>query len=271
MELSVIDDRNAALPPWILDLDGVMWLGDTPVPGSVGAVEELRRRGRRVLFVTNNSSSTIADYLAKFVRIGLTVSADDLCTSAQAAARLIEPGQTALVCAGPGVTEALTERGIRAVHDLGGTENDPIDAVVVGFHRDFDFERLRLAHLAVRRGARLIATNDDATYLTPSGPIPGGGAIAAAVSYACGRGPEFAGKPYPASVKLARERLGFAPDEGSTIVMVGDRPSTDGAFARALGSRFALVLSGVTARGDLPVDPSPDFVADDLAALVRLG
>ena len=101
-----------------------------------------------------------------------------MITSAQAAAFLVEPGETALVCGGPGVVEALEERGVTAVR-----EGDA-DAVLVGFHRDFDYERMRVASEAVRRGARLIATNDDATYPTPDGPIPGGGAIVAAVATA---------------------------------------------------------------------------------------
>jgi 4-nitrophenyl phosphatase len=112
----------------------------------------------------------------------------------------------------------------------------------------------------VRDGARLLATNDDATYPTPDGLIPGGGAILAGVSTAAGVAPEVAGKPHRPMAALVRDRVG---DEG---VMVGDRPDTDGRFAVALGYRFALVLSGVTTT--LPVEPAPDSVAVDLATLV---
>ena len=101
------------------------------------------------------------------------------------------------------------------------------DAVVVGFHRDFDYERLRVAARAVRRGARLIATNDDATYPTPDGPIPGGGAIVAAVAYATG----VTRRSWPAS-RTARWPTSCAPSAAPTGTMVGDRPDTDGAFAR---------------------------------------
>ena len=90
-----------------------------------------------------------------------------------AASALVEPGERVLVCAGPGVVEALTARGAVPVRD------GDADAVLVGFHRDFDYERLRVASRAVRRGARLLAINDDASYPTPDGPIPGGGAILA--------------------------------------------------------------------------------------------
>jgi 4-nitrophenyl phosphatase len=175
---------------------------------------------------------------------------------------LLEPGQTALVCAGPGVDEALERRGVHPIRD------GDADAVIVGFHLDFDYGRLRAAHAAVRNGARLIGTNDDVTYPTPDGPIPGGGAILAAVVAATGKTPEIAGKPYAPMAGLVHELAGAGPH-----VMVGDRPDTDGRFATTLGAPFALVLSGVTTTDDLPVTPEPTFVSADLRSLVdaRLG
>ena len=245
---------------WILDLDGVLWLADEPIAGSAEAVAGLRRAGERVLFLTNNSSARVGDYLEKLARFDIAVAEDDLVTSAQAAATLLEAGQTALVCAGPGVEEALAARGVRTVRD------GEADAVVVGWHRDFDYERLTAAARAVWGGARLIGTNEDATYPTPEGQIPGGGAILAAVATAGGVEPVVAGKPHPPMVALVHERLGGDLD-GS--IVVGDRPSTDGRMAVALGVPFNLVLSGVTKKEDLPVDPVPARVASDLAALVN--
>ena len=245
---------------WILDLDGVLWLADEPIPGAPEAVARLRERGQRVLFLTNNSSARVGEYRDKLARFGIAVAEDDLVTSAQAAATLLEPGETALVCAGPGVEEALAARGVRTVRDGGA------DAVVVGWHRDFDYERLTAAARAVWSGARLVGTNDDPTYPTPEGQIPGGGAILAAVATAGGVEPVVAGKPHPPMVALVRERLGGDLD-GSMVV--GDRPSTDGRMAVALGVPFDLVLSGVTKKEDLPVDPAPARVAPDLAALVN--
>jgi 4-nitrophenyl phosphatase len=220
----------------------------------------LRDRGERVLFVSNNSSARVDEYLAKLERVGVPAGVDDLVTSAQAAASLLEPGATALVCAGPGVEEALRERGVHAVR------SGNADAVVVGWHRDFDYEGLTRAAKAVMAGARLIGTNDDATYPTPQGLIPGGGAILAAVATAAGVEPTVAGKPHAPMVELVKTRLGGDVD-GSTVV--GDRPSTDGLFAAALGVPFALALSGVTKEGDLPVDPEPTEIAADLSSLVR--
>jgi 4-nitrophenyl phosphatase len=241
---------------WLLDLDGVIWLAGEGLPGAADAVAALRAAGERVVFVTNNSSVRLADQESALANVGIAAEGDVL-TSAQAAARLLEPGQTALVCGGPGVVEALDARGVTVVDD------GAADAVVVGFTRAFDYDLLRRASRAVREGARLIGTNDDATYPTPDGPIPGGGAILAAVATASGREPVVAGKPFAPMAGLARALVGDGPH-----TVVGDRPSTDGRFAVELGARFALVLTGVTGAHDLPVEPPPDVVADSLAALV---
>jgi HAD superfamily hydrolase (TIGR01450 family) len=241
---------------WILDLDGVVWLANEPIPGAADAVERLRATGERVCFVTNNSSQPVGEQERKLGAMGIPAEGDVL-TSAMAAALLLQPGQTALVCAGPGVDEALERRGVHAVRD------GDADAVVVGFHLDFDYGRLKAAHAAVRAGARLIGTNDDVTYPTPEGPIPGGGAILAAVVAASGVEPVVAGKPYPPMAALVRQLAGDGPH-----VVVGDRPSTDGLFAVTLGAPFALVLTGVTTPSDLPVTPEPETISPSLAALV---
>ena len=177
-----------------------------------------------------------------------------------AAAGLVAPGSLVLAAAGPGVVEALERRGARVVRER--TEEVP-DVVVVGLHFDFDYERLRVACDAIRRGARFVATNTDATYPTPDGLIPGGGALVAAVAAASGQAPEVAGKPHEPMAALVRSTLGADVD----MIMVGDRWDTDGLFAHTLGCRFGLVLSGVTHAVDVPSDPAPDLVAADLATL----
>ena len=240
---------------WALDLDGVIWLGDQPIPGSAEAVARVQRSGRPVMFVTNNSSVPVGEVEAKLARHGIEAGGC-VVNSAIVAAELVEPGETALVCAGPGVEEALLARGVTVVRD------GDADVVVVGYHRDFDYGRMTVAATAVRRGARLLATNDDATYPTPDGPIPGGGAILASIVTASGARPVIAGKPHRPMIDYVRTRLGAAG------VMVGDRPDTDGRFGRALGYHSVLVLSGVTQQGDLPVDPAPDLVCRDLADAV---
>lgn len=240
---------------WVLDLDGVVWLDDQPLPGAAEAVTRLRAAGERVLFVTNNSSVRIADQEAKLAEQGIP-AIGDVVTSAVVAAGLVAPGERAFICAGPGVEEAVLARGALPVRD------GDAEVVVVGYHRDFDYDELDRASRAVRRGARLLATNDDATYPTPEGPVPGGGAILAAVATAAGVAPVVAGKPYRPMADHVRALV------GPSGVAVGDRPDTDGRFARALGFEWVLVLSGVTRPADLPVDPAPDRVELDLAAAV---
>jgi 4-nitrophenyl phosphatase len=249
----------------ICDLDGVVWLAHDPIPGSVDAVARLRTAGRRVVFVTNNSSLRRADQEASLAAIGITATGD-VFTSAAAAAGLVGPGERVLVCGGAGVAEAVGAVGASVIagDDEAGAD---ADAVVVGFHREFDYERLRIAATAARNGARLIATNDDATYPTPDGPIPGGGAILASVATAAGVVPVIAGKPYPPMVDAVLDLLG-RPDPGRLLV-IGDRASTDGRFAAALGAPFALVRSGVTA-ATVEVDVPVAIDAPDLAAVVTV-
>jgi 4-nitrophenyl phosphatase len=253
-----------ATPVVCCDLDGVVWRGDDPIPAAAVGIAQLRAAGLRVTFVSNNSSSPVSDVVAKLARCGVPAEPRDVITSAMAAAwllaRSLRPGARVLACAGPGVREALAEVGLTAV------DRGPADAVVVGFHREFDYDALDRASRAVREGARFVATNLDATYPVPGGLIPGAGSLVAAIATAAGATAEVAGKPAAPTVGLIRERFGPAG------LVVGDRPSTDGALADALGWPFALVLSGVTAAvappgGEAIPKPPPPFVGDDLGAL----
>ena len=251
---------------WVLDLDGVVWLGDQPIPGAAEAVAALGERGERVLFLTNNSSMTVGEYMAKLERHRIPAKPHDIVTSAQAAAQVVGPADRVLVLGGPGIVEALEQRGVVdiTVAGSGARAEARYDAVVMGWHRAFDFSMLEEVTAAVFAGAALIGTNSDATYPTPHGLIPGSGAILAAVAYATGVTPVVAGKPNRPIADLVLERLGRAP-----AVVVGDRADSDGAVARAMGCRFALVLTGVT-KDPSTADPTPDLVAADLAELVRL-
>lgn len=248
----------------LCDLDGVVWLSHEPIEGSVDAIERLRSTNRRVLFVTNNSSAPIADHEAALAAIGIDARGE-VVSSAMAAAELVDRHERVLVVAGPGVHEAVTARGAVAVGPRAG-DATRVDAVVVGFHRDFDYEAMRIATTAVQQGARLIGTNDDPTYPTPDGPIPGGGAILASIVTATGATPTIAGKPNAPMARAVAARLAWRTMQLSVALVVGDRPDTDGLFARTLGADFALVRSGVTAPGSrVDVDASLD--AADLAAI----
>jgi HAD superfamily hydrolase (TIGR01450 family) len=247
---------------WVLDLDGVVWLAGTAIPGAAEAVRRLHDAGDTVAFVTNNSGPTLADHVAKLDRVGIAVDAGELLTSSQAAASLLEAGSRAAVVGGPGVTEALETRGVIVVPAA-----DHPAAIVVGRSLRLDFDELTAATKAIRAGARFIATNTDATFPTPQGLEPGAGALVAYLEVASGTKAEVAGKPHQAAADLLRDRF------GTPGLVVGDRPDTDGAFAQSLGAPFALVLSGVTRSTDLPVSPEPSITEPDLAAVVasRLG
>ena len=243
---------------WAIDLDGVIWVGEEPVPSSAEGVAELRERDEAIVFITNNSSQPVQAYVDKLESMGIPADVDEVITSAQAAASMLEPGTTALVCGGEGVEAALRERGVETVRD------GDADAVVVGWHKEFDFDRLTAAFTAVHNGARLIGTNDDATYPLPGGKlVPGGGSLLAAVAVAAGVEAEVAGKPNQPMAELVRERV------GDVDIVVGDRPSTDGLLARRLEARFALVFSGVTEEDQVDEDDPPDETAPDLVTLVR--
>ncbi len=243
---------------WVVDLDGVIWLASNPIAGSAVAVERLRAAGIRVLFATNNAATTSGALIDRLAAAGIHAEKQDLVSSAQAAATLLEPGARAFLCGSDGLREALDDRGVEVV------TQGPADAVVVGWTRSFDFDLLAASMTIVRSGARLIGTNDDPTYPTPAGLIPGAGSILAAVAKASQVEPEVAGKPYAAMASLVRDR---APD---TALVVGDRPSTDGLFAKTIGVGFALVHSGVTPATHGKIDPEPDLESDNFDGVVDL-
>ncbi|MGO9335285.1 MAG: HAD-IIA family hydrolase [Acidimicrobiales bacterium] len=248
---------------WLLDCDGVVWLAEQAIAGAREAVTTLRASGHRVVLLTNNSFPRRSDHLAKLERMGMPTDPADVLSSAMAAALLLEAGERALVLGGPGIVEELMARGVTSVRPGTGREVGPVDAVVVGMDPSFDFSSLAAAATALRAGARLIGTNDDPAFPTPAGMLPGAGALLAAVARAGEAAPIIAGKPYPPTVALVRERI------GEVEIVVGDRPSTDGLLARRLETRFGLVLTGVTPAGHGQLDPEPDLEASDLLALAH--
>lgn len=243
---------------WVLDLDGVVWLAGRPIAGVDEAVARLRGAGVRVLFATNNSAPTRAQLHKSLAHCGITADDADLLRSSDVAAGMLAPGSTALVVGEDGIIEALGSRGVTVVPE------GPADAVVVGITRSFTYDDLTRASAAVRAGARLVATNEDATFPTPEGLVPGAGALLAAVATASEATPEVAGKPHPPTADAIAARV----PRGELRTVVGDRPSTDGALAAQLGVPFALVLSGVTPPGADPAGTGAAATAKDLRTLV---
>jgi glycerol 3-phosphatase-2 len=257
-----------AFQRFVLDLDGVVWTGERPVPGSPETIRALRDAGKRVAFVTNNSSQTPEAYAAKLAALGAPAEPADVVTSADAVALLLEErlpalrGRRALVIGGPGLAARLEEIGLR-VDD--GEDPTRCSVVVVGLDRDLTYEKLRRATLAIRAGALFVASNADATMPAPDGLWPGAGAIVAALRTATGVEPLVAGKPEPLVLEVAGRRLGGGP-----ALVVGDRADTDVLAARAAGWPSALVLSGATGVAELAAAPAwPDFVLRRLADLTE--
>lgn len=255
-------DRYRAV---LLDLDGVLYRGDRAVPGAAEAVAELRRAGTQIVFLTNNSARTPEQVAAGLRGLGVEATSDEVVTSARPAARLVAgdgASTTAYVIGEDGVRTALAEAGVEVVD--GAPER--VDAVVVGWDGDVGYDELRMASVLVRRGARLVATNDDASYPAPGGELwPGAGAILAAVETAAGVTATVAGKPhrplFDEALKLAGTR---------EAVMVGDRVETDVVGAARAGIDAVLVLSGASTRADLVgLDRLPVAVGADVGVLLE--
>jgi 3-hydroxyisobutyrate dehydrogenase/2-hydroxy-3-oxopropionate reductase len=253
----------------IVDLDGVIWLGATPIDGAAETIAELRANGIRLLFLTNDPQSSAAEQAARLHAIGIPASRSDILTSAAATARYLA-AHTALAEAD------LFAIGSAALHDelraegfqlLEPSEARRARAVVVAGHDGFDYAELRAATTAVLAGAQLYATGRDAVFPTRDGPLPATGAILAAVETATGARATVIGKPEPYVFEIARDAL--APCE--RVAVVGDHLVSDIAGAKRAGLEAILVLSGTATEDEIASAPiQPDLILPSLAAL-RLG
>lgn len=255
-------------PPFdglVCDLDGVIYRGDEAIPGSAAAIAAMRDRGVRILFCTNNSRSTVADYVEKLASFGIEIGEEEVLTSAIVTAGVLQergfPGKTAIVVGGEGIRDALAEVCISVKDDPAITA---ADLVVVGWDPDFTYDAMRRASVAVRRGATLVATNNDPSFPAADALWPGAGAILASIETASGAKAEVMGKPFSPMMEQATRRL----DGATHIAAVGDRPDTDLAGAMARGWTTILVLSGVTSASQAKrLDPQPDLVLGSIAEL----
>jgi len=247
----------------VLDVDGVLVRGTVAIRGAAEALDRIRSAGAAIAVATNNATRTPQEVARVLGEAGLRVSPDEVVTSSQAAATLLEPGTRCLVIGMEGLRSALEERGCVLVREPADAE-----AVVVGLDTGLVWDDLRRATAALRVGADFIATNGDLTFPSPEGLVPGNGAIVAALVAASEREPVYAGKPAAPMLRAAAARLG-----GGRPLMVGDRLETDIAGAAALGWPTALVLTGVSTAAEAErFSPAPTVVADSLSALVdRLG
>lgn len=224
---------------FLLDMDGVIYRGNQLIPGADRFVARLRRDGIPFRFLTNNSQRTRRDVALKLCRLGLEADADDVFTCAMATARFLakqKRGCTAYVIGENGLAAALHHNGVTVV-------DDDADYVVVGEGRTFNFEMIERALRLIEKGARLIATNPDATCPTDAGTRPGCGAIVAMLEKATGREAFSVGKPSGVMMRMAQDELGV---RSTGTIMVGDTMETDILGGVGMGYRTVLVLSGHT-------------------------
>lgn len=259
---------------YVFDLDGVVYLGQTPVPYAAEAVRRLRAAGKQVYFLTNLSAQTRASCRDKLARVnGLDVPEASIFTSAYASALYLKQrgaaGRSVFVVGEQGFAQELAESGgLVPITEPDAVPPEDIDYVVVGVDRQFTYDKLRYAHAAIAHGhAQFIAANRDTTFPTDRGEVPGGGTLVAALVAATGREPITIGKPETLAYETILVEAGVP---AARSVMIGDRLDTDIAVGRRVGARTVLVLTGLTTAAQAEVAPPewrPDFVLADLRDL----
>ena len=255
----------------IIDMDGVLWHGDKPLPGLTDFFQTLRDRGIRFILATNNAGLTPEQYVSKLARMGVDVASDDILTSGTATALYLadhaDPASTRIFVVGEeGLRRPLLERGF-TLTDVDELDGDSVDMVVCGKDETLTWKKLATASLHLGAGARFIGTNGDTTLPTERGLILGNGAILAALETATGAAPTIIGKPEPIIYQQALALLDADPSETAAI---GDRLETDILGAVRTGIRSILVLSGVSKEEELQtIDYHPTWVMPDLGAVTR--
>ena len=251
---------------FLVDLDGVAWIGRDPVPGAAAALRALIDRGKEIVFVTNNPARPPCTYVERLREMGVPVADGRVVTAgvvtAELAAAKCGQGSSAFVIGAPGFKETVAAASLEL---LEGEAARQADAVLVSGHRDFDYEELLTATLALQADAGLFATSRDPTLPMPGGAWPGTGAILAAVETASGVTAEIGGKP---ERHLFEQACALVPG-AARIAMVGDRLASDIEGGRRAGLGTILVLSGASSRAEAEAaDPPPDHVIEDLSGLL---
>lgn len=247
---------------YLIDMDGVLVSGQTPIPGAIEFIERLKSRQIKFLVLTNNSIFTPGDLSHRLRTLGMDIGPELIFTSAIATARFMKrqkPEGKAFVIGESGLTEAVHNAGYIL------TDLNP-DFVVLGETFMYNFEQITRAVRLVMQGVHFIATNPDPNGPAEGGIVPACGAMAALIEKASGKAPFFIGKPNPFMLRTALSYLGVHSENG---VMIGDRMETDIMTGIVSGMDTVLVLSGVTRPeqvGDYPYQPK--MIVESVAKLV---
>jgi HAD superfamily hydrolase (TIGR01450 family) len=251
---------------FLVDLDGVAWIGREPVPRAAEALRSLIDGGKEIVFVTNNPARPPSTYVERLREMGVPVLDGRVVTAgvvtAELAADAVGAGGRAFVIGAPGFKETVADAGLEL---LEGEAARQADAVLVSGHREFDYEELLTATLALQGSAGLYATSRDPTLPMPGGAWPGTGSILAAVETASGATAEIGGKP---EHHLFERACALIP-AADRVAMVGDRLASDIEGGHRAGLETVLVLSGASSRAEAEAaDPRPDHIVEDLAGLL---
>ncbi len=228
---------------FLFDQDGTLYLGDRLYDFTIELLQTIRSTGRQYLFMTNNSSKSVDDYVKKLETMGISATREDFITSSQATAYYLHkhhPGKTLYVCGTRSLIAELEREGFPTTTDL-----DKVECIVMGFDRELTFQKLEDVSrlLLTRKELPYIATNPDWVCPTEFGSVPDCGSVCEMIYNATGKRPIFIGKPSPLMPQLAMERLGVNPEE---TLVVGDRIYTDVKSGLNAGTVTALVMSGET-------------------------
>ena len=254
----------------IIDMDGVLWHGDQPMPGLTDFFQTLRDQQIPFILATNNARLTQEQYVIKLAKMGVQVTQDKILTSSMATALYLaehnNPAETRVFVIGEdGAKQPLIECGftLTDLYELNDDNGNKGAAIVVcGMDHSLSWDKLATATLNIRAGAKFIGTNADTTLPTERGLTHGNGAILAALTAATDVTPTIIGKPEPIIYQQALALLGVAPDH---TVAIGDRLETDILGAVRTGIRSLMVLSGVSSEADFKTeDYRPTWVMQDI-------
>lgn len=252
---------------FIFDLDGCIYVGNRPVQGAREAIGMLREGGKKILFLTNNSTKTPKEYMEKLAGMGIEVCEHEVMTSSVATAMYLKRlgGGDCFALGEQGLVKALQGEGFRV---LGTEEARRATYVVCGLDMHLTYEKLAAACHAIQNGARFIATNTDPRLPLEEGYIPGAGSIVEALATATGVRPTVIGKPSKRIMSIALRLLGL---KSSEVAMVGDTLKIDMAAARRAGITGVLVLSGSTKVEDLEKSRiRPEVIIPSVAELQEI-
>ena len=257
-----------AVRTFVFDLDGVVYRGEQPLPGAADTIQSLRRLGHQVYFFTNNSSKSRPFYQEKLLSMGIPADIEHIMTAGYATALyLIENGARGASVFAIGEFGLLGE--LEAV-GMNLTDDEPVDYVVVGIDRKFNYNTLVKAQRVILGGAKFIATNPDTTYPLEGGLIvPGNGALVAAIRAATGVEPIMIGKPETTAM---HEILALAHATPADTVVVGDRLDTDIQAGNRIGATTVLVLTGIATMDEVqtaPPDMKPEIIIKELPELIE--